>query len=155
VVSASAWQTFPVTLDSATTDQARFETLLAQGPLLVQAFLPEIETLGEHSLIFFDGEFSHAVLKKPADGDFRVQNEYGGSQTPVPAANWMLEQAAEALAMAPDQCLYARVDVVAKDRRLIIMELELIEPLLFLALDAGAPARFARAIARRVTESPP
>lgn len=155
VVSASAWLTFPVTLDSATIDQARFEGILAQGPVLVQEFVPGIRTLGEHSLIFFDGEFSHAVLKRPANGDFRVQNEYGGSETPVSAADWMIEQAAEALAMAPDQCLYARVDVVAQDRRLIVMELELIEPLLFLALDAEAPARFARAIAGRITELPP
>jgi glutathione synthase/RimK-type ligase-like ATP-grasp enzyme len=141
VVSASAWQTFPATLNSADVDQARFDAATKQGPVLVQEFVPEIRTLGEHSLIFFDGEFSHAVLKRPAAGDFRVQNEYGGSETPVPAADWMIEQ--------------ARVDVVAKDRRLIVMELELIEPLLFLALDAEAPARFARSIARRVTESPP
>jgi len=155
VVSASAWQTFPVTLDSANLDQARFEAVLRQGPVLVQEFVPEIRTLGEHSLIFFDGEFSHAVLKRPLEGDFRVQNEYGGSEALVYAADWMIEQASEAVAMVPDQCLYARVDVVAKDRRLIVMELELIEPLLFLALDPGAPARFARAIARRVTESQP
>jgi hypothetical protein len=114
-----------------------------------------IRTAGEHSLIFFDGEFSHAVLKQPAAGDFRVQNEYGGSMTLVPAAEWIVEQAAGALAMAPDQCLYARVDVVVMDRAVIVMELELIEPLLFLALHPAAPTRFAQAIASRVIGSPP
>jgi glutathione synthase/RimK-type ligase-like ATP-grasp enzyme len=155
VISASAWQTFPVTLDSATAAQSKFEATLTHGPVLVQEFVPGIRTAGEHSLIFFDGEFSHAVLKQPAAGDFRVQNEYGGSMIPVPVADWIVEQAAAALSMAPDQCLYARVDVVVIDRAVIVMELELIEPLLFLALDPAAPTRFAQAIARRVIGLPP
>ncbi len=155
VVSASAWQTFPATVDSAAAGQARFEAMIAHGPVLVQEFVPEIRSEGEYSLIFFDGEFSHAVLKRPAAGDFRVQSEYGGFQTRVKASDWIVSQAAEALAAAPDLCLYARVDVVARNETLLIMELELIEPFLFLALDRHAPARFAQAIFQRITERKP
>ncbi len=155
VVSASAWLTFSVTADSAVAGQAKFEAALAQGPVLIQEFVPEIRSFGEYSLIFFDGQYSHAVLKRPTPGDFRVQSEYGGSQTLVNPDDWIVSEAANALAMAPDPCLYARVDVVAREQTLLIMELELIEPLLFLALDCSAPAQFAQAIARRVTELQP
>jgi len=131
-----------------------------RAPLLVQPFLPEIASEGEWSLLFFDGAFSHAVLKRPAVGDFRVQERHGGTTAaPAPseallsAAHAALDGALSALQASP--LLYARVDLVVVDGAPLLMELELIEPALFLERAPAATGkesaveRLARAIAVR------
>ncbi|HEX7833474.1 MAG TPA: hypothetical protein VF787_27735 [Thermoanaerobaculia bacterium] len=123
------------------------EPFVAGFEALVQPFVEEITTKGEWSLIFFGKEFSHAVLKRPRAGDFRVQNDFGGSSvamTPPPA---LIDDAHALLASIDAPLLYARVDGVERDGRLLLMELELTEPSLFLDRDPGAPRRFANAIA--------
>lgn len=108
---------------------------------LVQPLMPGILTEGEYSLFFFAGKFSHAIVKRPAAGDFRVQEQFGGRETPWNASEAAQLLAAAALAAAPAPPVYARVDMVGDAAgRLHIMELELIEPSLFLhhAPDKGA-----------------
>ena len=108
---------------------------------LVQPLMPGILTEGECSLFFFAGKFSHAIVKRPASGDFRVQEQYGGRETPWDANEAACQLAAAALAAAPAPPVYARVDMVNDAAgKLRIMELELIEPSLFLhhAPDKGA-----------------
>ncbi|HSF41657.1 MAG TPA: hypothetical protein VLT87_17795 [Thermoanaerobaculia bacterium] len=145
-VSASAFLTRRVRREEAVEAQADFEHLLALSAALVQPFLPEVQSGGEWSLLFFAGEYSHAVLKRPRAGDFRVQTEHGGStlaQRPSPA---LVAQARQVLEHIPGPWLYARVDGVEVDGTFLLMELELIEPSLFLACDREAPARFATAV---------
>jgi glutathione synthase/RimK-type ligase-like ATP-grasp enzyme len=125
---------------------------IMKGPFLVQPFIPEIQDEGEISFVYIDGRFSHAALKRPAAGDFRVQKEHGGSAELFhPNAN-LLAQADQIAAIVPQvrNSLYCRIDAVARDGKLVLMELELIEPELFLGLAEGAAERFAEAIARRV-----
>ncbi len=108
---------------------------------LVQPLMPGILTAGEFSLFFFAGQFSHAIVKRPAAGDFRVQEQFGGRETPCEASDAAQALAAAALAAAPAPPVYARVDMVGDAvGKLHIMELELIEPSLFLhhAPDKGA-----------------
>src|SRR5207245_9646327 len=108
---------------------------------LVQQFIPEIETQGEISFIYIDGAYSHAVLKQPAAGDFRVQKEHGGSAELFMPSSALLDQASEIARAVPQlrDSLYCRIDAVARDGRLVLMELEVIEPELFLGLaDDGA-----------------
>ena len=81
-VSASAYGTWRTSLATADADQRQFDDELMQRSLLVQPFADEIVTSGEWSIVFFDGDYSHAVLKKPAFGDFRVQEELGGHVVP-------------------------------------------------------------------------
>ena len=119
---------------------------------LVQQFIPEIQTQGEISFVYIDGQFSHAVLKRPAAGDFRVQQEHGGSAElfhPSPALLDQVNKIAAAIPQVRDS-LYCRIDAVARDGKLVLMELELIEPELFLGLAEGAAERFAKAIAKRM-----
>jgi glutathione synthase/RimK-type ligase-like ATP-grasp enzyme len=126
--------------------------LMGGEDFLVQQFIPEIETRGEISFIYVDGKFSHAVLKRPGKGDFRVQIEHGGSAEAFIPPAWLLEEA-DAIARAVPQVresLYCRLDAVDQSGSLILMELELIEPELFLGLAEGAAERFAEAIARRL-----
>ncbi len=133
-------------------------SLRAQGhEVLVQPLLAEVATVGETSLIFLDGEPSHAVVKVPADGDIRSQPEYGGRLTavsPTPAQLALGYASIEAtnaiLGLRPGDLLYARVDMVDLDGTPRLMELELIEPDLFVGFEAGAAARVARAVATRL-----
>ena len=144
-ISASARETWVTSPSSGRTDQGRFRALLLAGDALVQPVVPEVRRTGEWSLIFLGGAFSHAMLKRPREGDFRVQEELGGSalrEEPSPA---LVQQARQALAAAPAPCLYARVDGVERDGRLVLMELELIEPVLYFGADPGAADRFAGA----------
>ena len=114
---------------------------------LVQPLMPGILTEGEYSLFFFTGNFSHAIVKRPAAGDFRVQEQFGGRETAweaIPAAQAL---ATAALATAPAPPVYARVDMVGDATgKLHIMELELIEPSLFLHHAADKGAAFGTAV---------
>jgi glutathione synthase/RimK-type ligase-like ATP-grasp enzyme len=145
-VSASAHRTFRVARAEATARQADLDAILADGDALVQPFAPEVTESGEWSLLFFGGAFSHAVCKRPAAADFRVQEEFGGrAETSEPGAA-MIAQAAAALAAAPGRTAYARVDGIVRGGVFVLMELELIEPVLYLARHQDAPARLARAV---------
>ncbi|MBO6576635.1 MAG: hypothetical protein JJ896_13485 [Rhodothermales bacterium] len=119
---------------------------LPEGPSLVQPFVAEILGEGELSLFFFDREFSHAIRKTPATGDFRVQEEHGGLIQPFTPPAEALETARRALQAVDGPLLYARVDLVPFQGRHVVMELELIEPSMYLRMHPEAPARFAAAI---------
>ena len=127
--------------------------LLASGDVMVQPFLPGIASEGEISLIFFGGEFSHAIRKVPQAGDYRVQDMYGGSVHAHAPAPEEIELATSALSLTPLPTTYARVDLVHHEGRLLIMELELIEPELFLPAAPGAAARYAAALQAQLAAS--
>lgn len=152
-VSASAHKTW--LFDSAVLpDEDELKSKMQGEAFLIQQFIPEIETHGELSFVYIDGTYSHTVLKRPAAGDFRVQKEHGGSAELFHLDPALLNQANE-IALTVRQVrksLYCRIDAVARDGRLVLMELELIEPELFLGLAEGAAERFAKAIARRVKQ---
>lgn len=115
--------------------------------MLIQPLMRAIAEEGEYSLFHFGGRFSHAILKRPAKGDFRVQEQFGGQEIAIdpPAAALALSQAA--LAAAPGPLLYARVDMVRDDAGAFrLMELELIEPSLFLTHTTEGGAMFAHAV---------
>jgi glutathione synthase/RimK-type ligase-like ATP-grasp enzyme len=119
--------------------------------ILIQPYLREVETGGELSLLFFGGVFSHAVIKRPGPGDFRVQEHLGGSTEPATVSSESIAEAREIIARAPELPLYARVDVIpSAGGHLLLGELELIEPFLFLGYDAEAPVRLASVIAEWV-----
>jgi glutathione synthase/RimK-type ligase-like ATP-grasp enzyme len=125
------------------------KTLEDRG-VLVQPFLPEIQTGGELSLLFFDGIYSHAVCKRPRAGDYRVQFQYGGSDETAQVGEDLIAQARICMTHAPAPTVYARVDGVVCAGGFLLMELEIFEPSMFLSCHPEAPARFARAIERRL-----
>lgn len=124
--------------------------MLEDRGVLVQPFLPEIQAGGELSLLFFDGVFSHAVCKRPKPGDYRVQFQFGGTNENAEVSPHLVEQALACIRHAPAPTVYARVDGVVRDGEFLLMELEIFEPLMFLARHPEAPGRFARAIERRL-----
>lgn len=136
----------------ASRGQSALDALCDTGDVLVQPFLPTIATVGELSVILFDGQVSHAVRKRPDDGSFLVQIEHGGVYEPV------LDPAAEAVALARwvveatgQQLLYARVDLLVDPAGTWqVIELEVTEPNLFMDLVAGAAERLVAALERAV-----
>jgi glutathione synthase/RimK-type ligase-like ATP-grasp enzyme len=145
-VGASAHGVIRTRLDTPGSVE-RLRAAAAGGAVLIQPFQRDVRDRGEWSAVFLDGAYSHAVLKRPAEGEFRVQEELGGRAVPGAAPDTIRELGRAALARVPGQVLYARVDAVEGPDGPRLMELELIEPALYLGTDAEAPARFAAALA--------
>jgi len=147
-ISATAWRTFVVTPENAGELQAEFENLLLSGGAMLQKFVAEIHTSGEWSFVFFDKKFSHAILKRAKAGDFRVQNNFGGTiETNLKPPSGLIKQAQKIVEDIKGDLLYARVDAAEIAGELCLMELELIEPVLFLENNKSAAQKFAAAIA--------
>lgn len=124
--------------------------------MMIQPYVPNIAEEGEYSLFYFAGVFSHSIVKRPATGDFRVQEQYGGREEAVPApegALMLAKQALEATAKITQSgpLAYARVDILRDGNGVFrLMELELIEPSLFLRFAPDAGAAFAKALVSSV-----
>lgn len=138
-VSGGAKNTFSFTREEAKGISLKLLPFLKEEAFLVQPFMPQIQEEGEWSFMYFNGRFSHSLLKKAKRGDFRVQNVHGGSIHPQKASAALQEQADAYVSAFAKECLYARVDGLQKDGKFYLMELELIEPFLYLE---GAPESF-------------
>jgi glutathione synthase/RimK-type ligase-like ATP-grasp enzyme len=122
-VSAGSYQTHRV---------RRGEPLPQIGDAMTQPFLPSIQFEGEYSLFWVGGAFTHAIVKRPTGGDFRIQPQFGGRNEPWQANDEAIAVAQAALAAAPDEPLYARIDLVRRlDGKLALIEFETIEPDLY------------------------
>lgn len=120
---------------------------LPDGPALIQPYLPAVTQEGELSLIYFGGDFSHAVTKVARPGDFRVQPQYGSTLTRVAPSKEALDVGRLVLEAAPRNLAYARVDLIRLgDGSLALMELELIEPDLYLGHAPDRAGAFAAAM---------
>ncbi|HSI87971.1 MAG TPA: hypothetical protein VK918_02880, partial [Pyrinomonadaceae bacterium] len=147
-VSATAQNTFRLTAFEPDV-AARF----AGRSFMVQPFIQSIVDEGEFSVFYFNGEFSHAILKTPKPDDFRVQEEHGGIITAVRPEPELLTAAEAVSRLINPKPLYERIDLVrSPSGSFLLMELELIEPALYLRMDPGAPSRFAAALDRRIHE---
>jgi hypothetical protein len=146
VMSGNAQGAWRLDQASASDHAAEIEAYYADRALMIQPFEPAIVSEGEFSLLYFNGEFSHGILKVPKRGDFRVQEEHGSeirSITPEPA---LLAAGNAAIRAIGKKLLYARADLVRHGNEFRVMELELVEPALYLRMDPGAPDRFADAV---------
>lgn len=146
VLSANADDTFKLNRTEWLAQSAHLETVFKSRDFMIQPFLNSVVDEGEYSLFYFGGIYSHAIKKVPEKGDFRVQEEHGGSLYAIDADSEQREIATQALAAMPESALYARVDLVRQRDKWAIMELELIEPSLYFNLDAASPERFVDAM---------
>jgi glutathione synthase/RimK-type ligase-like ATP-grasp enzyme len=153
-ISADGFSTERVSRATADEDQATADAMVERVDVMIQRLVPEVRTNGELSLMFFDGVFSHAVGKRPASGEFRVQERLGGVISPATAPVRLIRHATELVASAAPLSLYARVDIVVAEDRFVLMELELTEPSLFLAHAPGAAQAFAAAVFSRACHPP-
>jgi glutathione synthase/RimK-type ligase-like ATP-grasp enzyme len=129
----------------------QYKTIASEKELLLQEFMPQIQTLGETSFIFFNKKFSHCVNKKPVEGDFRVQSQFGGKYNLVQPSQELIEKAQKIADTFPENLLYARVDGIIIDNDLYLMEIECIEPDLYFNLSDRSLERFATAIVELIS----
>jgi glutathione synthase/RimK-type ligase-like ATP-grasp enzyme len=150
-VSGAARHTYRVNASTAAALEMQIAPVLATEAFLYQPFVQDIQVGGERSLMVLGGVATHAVQKVPKAGDFRVQDDHGGTWSPYGPTPEEIAFAQRAVAAVTPRPQYARVDIVrGNDGQLQIMELELIEPELWLRSEPAAAARFAEAIATAV-----
>lgn len=149
-ISANADNTFRLTREKLNEKLHELEKIFTDREFMVQPFMQNIVDEGEYSLFFFNGEFSHCVLKKPKEKDFRVQEEHGGkfkNVIPTEQQKVIGKNIIDKLSVLP---LYGRTDLVrTADNDFALMELELIEPSLYFNMDSESPTRFTEAFAKR------
>ena len=153
VISTNATDTYLLERDNFPLPVAQLREIFADRSYVMQPFIENIKSEGEFSLFYFNNQFSHAIQKIPKREDFRVQEEYGANisvATPEPA---LLEAADRVMQLVDPVPVYARADFVrGPDGNFLLMELELIEPSMYLRMDAEAPRRFAEAFDEYVTK---
>ncbi len=130
-------------IESINTD---YQTIASEKELLLQEFIPEIETVGETSFIFFNKKFSHCVNKMPFKGDFRVQSQFGGNYTIVEPSQTLIDKAQKIVNTFTEELLYCRIDCIVIDNNLLLMEVECLEPDLYFELCPKAEQTFIEAI---------
>ncbi|MGF1923532.1 MAG: ATP-grasp domain-containing protein [Bacteroidia bacterium] len=146
VVSGGSKNTFKINLGNVDQVNQQLNFLLVDEDFIIQPFLKEVEEDGEWSFLFFGGNFSHALLKKAKEGDFRVQHVFGGTVHPMQPSIEMITVAQQYVDRFAENCLYARVDGVIVNGEFLLMELELIEPYLFLDTNKESLANYYQAL---------
>ena len=146
LVGAGARNTFFITKEGCA-PLGPIEDRAKKSEYLLQPIISGVRD-GEISLCFFGGRFSHGVIKRPKKGDFRSNAEFGATVSPYKPILSELDFAQGVLAQAPGEALYARVDFVRDRGKPLLMELELIEPLLHFNSSPSAAAAFADCLAR-------
>jgi hypothetical protein len=131
-VSASAYLTKSFNTDDISQIESEYRVHAKHRDFLVQKFMSEVQTVGELSMLFFNRKYAHTVMKRAKKGEFRVQEEYGGVTTLYSPSDRIIQQAADILLYFEGPILQARVDGIIKDGNFVLMEIELIEPHLFL-----------------------
>jgi len=146
VVGANGVDTFHISRSESSANLEKLIPLFQNRPHMMQPFMTNVVLEGEFSLFYFNGNYSHAILKTPTGSEFRSQEEHGATIKAVrPESRLLLRgrQALESILPAP---LYARIDFVRDGAEFRVMEMELIEPSMYLRMHPEAPMRFAQAI---------
>ncbi|QNR83161.1 hypothetical protein H9N25_14440 [Pedobacter riviphilus] len=145
-VSGGAKNTFKVTAENVEEVNQKLDKLIQEEDFIVQPFLPEILDSGEWSFIFFNGVYSHSLIKQAKPGDFRVQPAHGGTVHPHKPNEELVATAQQYVTLFAKDCLYARVDGTIVNGNFLLMELELIEPFLFLNTEPENYIRYYKAL---------
>lgn len=145
-ISGGSKNTIKFTREQVSELSPQINQLLKEEGFMVQPFLTQIQEEGEWSLLFFNGKFSHCLLKKAKTGDFRVQHYLGGTIHPQEPRETLLLSAQRYIDQFASGCLYARVDGVVVNSKFHLMELELIEPFLFLFTEPGSYENYYKAL---------
>jgi glutathione synthase/RimK-type ligase-like ATP-grasp enzyme len=150
-VSGAARHTYRVNKLNAKTIETVVNELLKHESFVYQPFLESVLTQGEDTLMLFDGKFSHAIRKLAKPGDFRVQDDHGGTVHDYQPDAEQIEFAEKAMAVCSTLPSYGRVDMVRDNQgKFALMELEMIEPELWLRKHPPSAMLFAESIARVV-----
>lgn len=150
-ISGGGRHTYRFLKDRTNEYETVFQELIAVEAMMVQQFQRNVIGQGEIALMIIDGTFTHAILKKARDGEFRVQDDFGGSVHPHSPTKEEIAFAERVISVCQIPPLYARIDVVKdNDGNLSVIELELIEPEMWFRFNPSAAERLADAVRRRL-----
>jgi len=147
VISAGAYGTWRSNLKKSKHDETLFSQQIAKETVFIQAFMPEIQTEGEWSIIYINDKYSHSILKKVSGNDFRIQEEFGGINQAVEPSSEVIKQTQKIIDIQKEKLLYARVDGIIRNGQFLLMELEINEPSLFFEFSEKGIKNFCQAIA--------
>jgi len=146
-ISASAFNTYKIINDEIEQKEQLFHELLQTHDMLVQPFFPTISELGEASLMVFGGKFTHAILKKAKAGDFRVQDDFGGTVHDYNPTQEEIKFAEKVFQSCTSLPIYGRVDIVwDSNKHIYLSELEIIEPELWIRNRPESANKIAEAV---------
>ena len=152
-ISGAARHTYKISQENITAHEELFSELIANEAMIIQPFQKNIVKKGEISMMVVDGKFTHAVLKIAKPGDFRVQDDFGGTVSDYTPTQEEITYAENAVKSCPEMPIYARVDVfLDNENKLALAELELIEPELWFRNHPKAAHKLAKAIKERITK---
>jgi glutathione synthase/RimK-type ligase-like ATP-grasp enzyme len=144
--SAGSYQTQVFEISETENINQQYKPIASEKELLLQEFMPQIQTLGETSFVFFNKKFSHAVNKKPVEGEFRIQSQFGGKYTSIEPSIELIAKAQKIVNTFQGDLLYARVDGIVIEKELHLMEIECIEPDLYFNLSENSQTKFVTAL---------
>lgn len=151
-ISGAAFETYRVSTQDMADHEGLFAKLLSERDMLIQPFIDTITSRGEASLMVFGGTFTHAILKRAKQGDFRVQDDFGGSVHPYKPTACEIDLAEKVFSSINPNPVYGRLDIVwDEDDQAMISELEIIEPELWLRKHPPAATVFARAVKKELS----
>ena len=138
-ISGAARHTYKLNQNNIREHEATFQQLIAEEAFMLQPFQKNVVEKGEVSLMVMGGQFTHAVLKVAKPGDFRVQDDFGGTVHEYTPNKEEIAFAEKAVAACSPQPFYARVDVIRDNNdELAVIEMELIEPELWFRMKPEA-----------------
>lgn len=148
-ISGAAFHTYLIREAQLQQHEALFKSLVDERDMLVQAYLPSIRTKGEASLMVFNGQYTHAILKRAKEGDFRVQDDFGGTVHPYSPTSEEIAFAEMIFSKCEPLPAYGRADIVWDDAgNHLLSELEIIEPELWVRNYPQAAKPFVQGILR-------
>lgn len=153
-IAGAARHTYKLNPDNIDDHEEIFQTLIVEEDMMIQPYQYSITTKGEISMMVIAGEFTHAILKKAKPGDFRVQDDFGGTVHDYEPGFLEMEFAEKVVKACDPVPAYARVDMMWDNSGdFVLSELELIEPELWFRENMNAAKKLAREIQKRIDES--
>lgn len=146
LLSANGDDTYRVAQANLAQQIPQLHARFNQRKLILQPYIASVKSLGEYSLFYFAGDYSHCITKTPQSDEFRCQEEHGGELKKVEPNQALKRAAQKVLTVLPGDILYARLDFLLYQERYVLIEAELIEPSLYFNMDPEAANRFAKAL---------
>jgi len=152
-VSAGGKDTFFIRFKEVSDFEIKFKELCLKQEMMVQPFMSSILSEGEITLVVLDGKYSHAIKKLAQKGDFRVQDDFGGTVHEYTPTQELIDFAEKVFTQLPFKTVYGRVDLIKNENKWLVSELELIEPELWFRNKQGSAHQMAKGIKKSLHQN--
>ncbi len=152
-IAGAARHTYRINLGNINEFEGIFRKLIANEDMMLQPFQHNVMERGEVSLMVIGGQYTHSVLKKGKEGDFRVQDDFGGTLHPYEPNREEIELAEQVAKACEPLPAYARIDLMwDNEDKLAVSEVELIEPELWFRRKPESAQKLAQWVKEKVLD---